>query len=243
MFLFCSYFFYIFAGQTTTQSQLMIMAKSSFFKPYRGEKYETGINGKKILVVGASFYCTDKSCKFFTKCTDVIKKDSSKYDDICPDYVNSRLSELPEDTIGEGYKTYKVFANFISQYVDGCNCDDVWNHLAFTNYVQFILPTKNTYKSYLSERDFNAFIEVLTELKPDIVISWGVVCLDDIRTNNPYVFDKEELVKSDHYISHMRIPGVDHDITLVSGYHPGSIGYWYGDLDKLSKYFQQALEE
>ena len=77
MFLFCSYFFYIFAGQTTTQSQLMIMDKSSFFKPYRGEKYETGINGKKILVVGASFYCTDKSCKFFTKCTDVIKKDSS----------------------------------------------------------------------------------------------------------------------------------------------------------------------
>lgn len=71
----------------------------------------------------------------------------------------------------------------------------------------------------------------------------GVLFLDDIRTNNPYVFDKEELVKSEHYISHMRIPGVDHDIALVSGYHPGLIRYWYGDLDKLSKYFQQALEE
>ena len=67
--------------------------------------------------------------------------------------------------------------------------------------------------------------------------------LDDIRTNNPYVFDKEELVKSDHYICHMRVPGVDHDIALVSGYHPGSIRYWYCDLDKLSKYFQKALDE
>ena len=221
------------------------MNESRFFRPYVGEKYETGINGKKIMVVGASFYCTKIDCPYFADCTDVVTKDSSKYDKICPEYVakNLLLSEEPWHEIGNGYRTYKIFANFISQYVDGCNCDDVWNHLAFTNYVQFILPTKNTYKSYLSERDFNAFIEVLTELKPDIVISWGVVCLDDIRTNNPYVFDKEELVKSDHYISHMRIPGVDHDITLVSGYHPGSIGYWYGDLDKLSKYFQQALEE
>lgn len=221
------------------------MTKSRFFRPYVGEKYETGINGKKILVVGASFYCTTIDCPFFADCTDVVKKDSSKYDKICHDYINKNLllSEEPWHEIGNGYRTYKIFANFISQYIDEDDYKEIWNHLAFTNYVQFILPTKDTYKSYLSERDFNAFIEVLTELKPDIVISWGVVCLDEIRTNNPYVFDKEELVKSDHYICHMRIPGVDHDIALVSGYHPGSIRYWYGDLDKLSKYFQQALEE
>ena len=30
---------------------------SRFFTPAKGEKYEEGINGKKILVVGASFYC------------------------------------------------------------------------------------------------------------------------------------------------------------------------------------------
>lgn len=219
------------------------MYKSYFFKPHVGEKYKTGINGKKILVVGASFYCTYESCKFFADCTDVIKKDSSKYDTICPDYINRKLSELPENTIGDGYRTYKIFADFISQYIGNSENVDVWKYLAFTNYVQFILPPKYTKKSYLSVRDFNAFIDVLTELKPNIVISWGVVCLDEIRTNNPYVFDQDKLVKSDHYISHMRIPGVDHDITLVSGYHPGSVRYWYSDLDKLSKYFQQALEE
>ena len=221
------------------------MAKFRFFRPYIGEKYESGINGKKILVIGASFYCTNKSCQFFADCTDVVKKDSSKYDKICPDFPSEEqlLSEEPSQEIDNKCRTYKVFVNFIRQYVGEDDYYGIWNHLAFTNYVQFILPTKDTYKSYLSERDFNAFIEVLKELKPDIVISWGVVCLDEIRTNNPYVFDKEELVKSDHYISHMRIPGVNHDITLVSGFHPGSIGYWYGDLDKLSKYFQQALEE
>lgn len=27
-----------------------------FFKPFVGDRYQEGINGKKILVVGASFY-------------------------------------------------------------------------------------------------------------------------------------------------------------------------------------------
>lgn len=221
------------------------MNESRFFRPYVGEKYETGINGKKILVVGASFYCNKNHCPYFSDCTDVVTKDSSKYEDICPEYVakNLLLSEEPWHEIGNGYRTYKVFANFISQYVGEDDYYEIWNHLAFTNFVQFILPTKDTYKSYLSERDFNAFIEVLTELKPDIVISWGVVCLDEIRTNNPYVFDKEDFMESEHYISHMRIPGADHDITLVSGYHPGSRRHWYNNLDDLSNYFQQALEE
>jgi hypothetical protein len=47
----------------------MIVEKKRLFNPYVGEEYEKGINGKKILVVGASFYCNEKQCDHFNKCT------------------------------------------------------------------------------------------------------------------------------------------------------------------------------
>lgn len=42
----------------------------NFFKPYVGPLYGKGIKGKKILVLGASFYCDKTDCEFFHKCTD-----------------------------------------------------------------------------------------------------------------------------------------------------------------------------
>ncbi len=217
-----------------------------FFKPYIGKKYNVGINGKRVLVIGASFYCSSKNCPFFNDCTDVVKKDSSKYDNICPVYSKEKLllSEEPWHTVGNEYRTYKVFANFIGHFIKNNDYHEIWEHLAFTNYVQFFVRPVTTHKKYLSERDFNAFIETLSELKPNIVISWGTVFLNDIRRNNPYVIDNDLLEQNEYYICHMRsIPEVPHDITLVSGYHPSSIRYWYNDLEKLKKYFNLALNE
>lgn len=221
------------------------MSDPRFFKPFKGDKYEIGINGKKILVVGASFYCTKTNCRFFADCTDIVKKDSSKYDSICPDYSEEKhlLSEEPWHTIGNGYRTYKVFANFISQFLNENDYREVWQHLAFTNYVQFFLPSVNTRKGHLSKRDFDAFIETLSELKPDIVISWGVVFLDEIRTNNPYVIDLKDLKQNEYYLCHLRgVPEVDHDIKLLSCYHPASVSHWYNDLELFSKHFQLAIK-
>ena len=31
-----------------------------FFQPFKGSEYDKGISGKKVLVLGASFYCTIK---------------------------------------------------------------------------------------------------------------------------------------------------------------------------------------
>ena len=218
-----------------------------FFKPFIGKNYNIGINGKRVLVLGASFYCTSENCPFFKKCTDVEKRDSSEYDKKCPDYRKEKLllSDEPSHTVSAGHRAYKTFSKFISKIMGDSNYDEIWSHLAFTNYVQFFVPPKNTYKSYLSPRDFDAFIETLSELKPHIVISWGTVILDDIRHKNKYVIDNNEsLEKNEYYICHMRgIPEVSHDITLVSGYHPSAIKYWYQDLEKLIKYFNLALNE
>ena len=42
----------------------------TFFKPYIGKFYNQGIKGKKILILGASFYCPKTEYPFFISCTN-----------------------------------------------------------------------------------------------------------------------------------------------------------------------------
>ena len=113
--------------------------------------------------------------------------------------------------------------------------------MAFTDYLQFFSPAITTYKDYLSKRDFDAFIETVIELKPDIVVAWGVVIVEEIREKNNYVFDLDKLAESEYYISHMRIPDIGHDIALLNCYHPSS-RCWYQDMEKLIKYMRKVLK-
>lgn len=69
-----------------------------FFNPYVGSNYKAGVNGKRVLIVGASFYCTGKywnedvecACGHFDKCTAVERKDSSRFDRRCPFYEGTK---------------------------------------------------------------------------------------------------------------------------------------------------------
>jgi hypothetical protein len=214
-----------------------------FFIPYVGKNYETGINGKKILVTGASFYCDKRNCKYFDDCTSPDKKDSSSYNANCPEYIknNAVLEREPEYAIEENYSAYQRFSKCMKQVAE---IDDIWQYVAFTNYVQFFVPTVNTYKIYLSERDFEAFNETIVQLQPDIIISWGMVTIDAVRTNNPYVVDFDELKETEWYICHldMKELGVNHPITLVCCFHPSSRD-WNSDKGKFIQYMKMALKE
>lgn len=219
--------------------------RKRFYIPFVGQEYKTGINGKKILVVGASFYCNIHDCEFFSECTNPDKKDSSHFNSICPPYkkTNSELKQTARYAIVEddytSYQTYLNFAECLQPYVEeGVN---VWERVAFTNYVQFFIPTVTTHKKYLSERDFEAFKETVLELKPDLIITWGMAILDPLRDNNKYVIDREKLAETDWYICHLEMPGVDHLITFLHSYHPSSSA-WHQDIDYFTKYLEQALE-
>ena len=221
--------------------------KKSFFKPFVGKEYEKGICGKRILVLGASFYCShglgsDAPCRFFAECTDPVKKDSSKFDICCPFYAESglRLSEEPSNAIAERYRAYQNFASFMRQFV-GDDEEDVWERMAFTDYVQFFLPTVDTKKEYLSQRDFDAFVETLVELQPHVVVAWGMAIIEEIREHNPYLTDFERLKETEWYVCHMQVPHVPHEIALVCSYHPSSVSYWHNDLDTLTKYIKTVL--
>lgn len=228
---------------------------SSFFRPFIGEKYDEGINGKKILVFGASFYCDKngesgrKLCPFFNECTNPNKKDSSKFNTTCPEYAGKEyygekkeLSNEPKYAIDSQFSAYKNFAEFLSQFVENKNYD-VWDRVAFTNYMQFLSPTTKTFSQYLSERDFEAFCETITELKPDIVVTWGVTTLNRIREENQYVTDLDKLLETEHYIWHMKLPEMEHGITLINCYHPKSRTEWRDNFEIFTKYFRIALNQ
>lgn len=215
-----------------------------FFKPYVGSEYHKGINGKKVLVLGASFYCGIKDCKFFAECTNPEQKDSSKFDTCCPVYATTgqRLSEEPSNAIEDGYKTYQTFGAFMQQFVKEDTKEDIWQRMAFTNYLQFFSPTIETKKEYLSSRDLEAFNKTLIELQPDVIVAWGVAIIEEIRDKNPYVIDLERLPDTEWYVFHIRLPQVNHDIAVVNCYHPASMAHWYNNLDTLAKYMRQVLQ-
>ena len=152
------------------------MTKNHFFEPFIGKLYAEGINGKRILVLGASFYCDRVKCPFFSSCTSVILKDSSDFDNKCPEYkpAGKQLHLEPGYCVEDAPITYQRFAAYMGKYLSTNDYNTVWEHLAFTNYVQFFLPATNgsfreTSWSELSERDFAAFTEVVQQL-------FGYVC-------------------------------------------------------------------
>lgn len=221
--------------------------KNLFFEPFVGEHYAEGINGKKILVLGASFYCNRVNCPFFAQCTSVENKNSEPFDQRCPEYIpdGKQLHLEPSYCVEEAPATYVHFADYMGKHLGTDDYDTIWSHMAFTNYVQFMLPAepdkfRTTQSSDLSERDFNAFIEVLQLLQPDIVIVWGNVINSRLKERNEYLTDPRELHETEWYVCHLQVPGIKHQIALINPYHPSSSA-WYSGLEQFDKYFTDCL--
>jgi len=219
------------------------------FKPFVGSCYREGIRGKKILVLGAGFYCNHADCIYYKQCTDVGRKDSSPYDSICPIYikVGKRLSNEPSYCIEERPRSYRLFAKALQAFTQTDSYEETWSLLAFTNYIQFFLPgaagkCSVTPFSDISARDFGAFIETVDELRPDIVIVWGCVINSSLKENNPYLVSLKELDETEWYLCHILVPGHDHPIAIVNPFHPSSSA-WNGTLPVLKKYIAMALDE
>lgn len=221
----------------------------TFFHPYIGLHYEYGIRGKRILVLGASFYCNHPTCRFYYKCTDTERKDSSTFDAVCPFYVKQgiKLHDTPTESISEQYKAYSTFADYLKTLIPCETYQEAWDSVAFTNYVQFFLPAQEgksraTNFSDLSYRDFNSFIELTRELRPDIVVIWGCVINSALKENNPYLDDAGELKETNWYVCHMVHPFTHERIALINSYHPSSSA-WYTGIEDFDKYMRKLLQK
>lgn len=172
-----------------------------------------------------------------------------KFDEQCPEYSNNgkSLHNEPSYYIEDAPRTYQNFASYISNLIGSEDYEESWSHFAFTNYVQFFLPTKNnsfreTRLSDLSERDFHAFNETLAELQPDIVVIWGCIFNSRLREQNEYIVDKEELDRTEWYVWHIKVPSVEHKIALINPYHPSSSA-WFSKIQTFDKYFSIELSK
>lgn len=128
------------------------------FLPWVGRNYEAGRNGKRIMVLGESHYCSSPA-------------------DATPSITNRVIADLLDpQSEHEGYKnTYTKFANALAgKPLTWDEKITLWHSLLFYNYVQVPLPSPRiapTPQDFaLSEA---AFFEVLNTYRPDAVLVWG----------------------------------------------------------------------
>lgn len=204
--------------------------KARLFEPFIGDKYFTdGINGLRVLVVGASFYCNKKECEHFSDCTDDNKKDSSPYDYLCPFY-DAPLHNAPSEESG---LAYDIFQNKMSEILNLNG--DFWSYVAFTNYIQYFLGHWQTYRTNCSERDAVALEEVVTLLEPDVVIIWGTKINKPIK--DKYQSDQEIPDNTEGYISRGKIG--EREVVFLNTYHPKYSGF--EDNGNLKKYVSEIF--
>lgn len=162
-----------------------------FFNPRITEEWKEG----GTLVVGINHWCIQKGCEYYEDC--VLNSNSKKYDKLCRWAVSEVDDSTPYDLryttyeafncyFGDflGYESFKEFLLYITGTQDCMEPDEqkkYWNHLAFYNYIQHFTKMSLTHTSMygveeaLSKKeddDFKAFLDVLHDLKPKLVIVW-----------------------------------------------------------------------
>lgn len=144
--------------------------KNVFFKPWVGPNYNSGFNGKRILVIGTSHYCNSKD----EKCTECPKS--------CGNYniKNLTIEVINDDARSNASSKYKkTFTCFERAMVNRefkslPERESFWDSLSFYNFCQMPLSYWNDKATNSQLVDsLSAFKEVLTTLKPEVIIIWG----------------------------------------------------------------------
>lgn len=161
------------------------------FNPRITEEWKEG----GTLVVGINHWCSQEGCEHYEDC--VVNCNSKEYDKNCDWAVSEVDGTVQYDlryTTYEafncyfehfpGYECFKEFLLYITGTQDCMEPDEqrkYWNHLAFYNYIQHFTKMSLTHTSMygveeaLSKKeddDFKAFLDVLHDLKPKLVIVW-----------------------------------------------------------------------
>lgn len=196
------------------------------FEPWEGVKYNTsGYKGKKILVIGESFYCSEE---------DAVATLTNK---IVEDYLAIRKGE-PRENKGGWTNTYLKFErSLIGRETTPEDSQEIWNSIAFYNYLQVPMtgPRESGNKVDYKNAE-EAFFEVINKLEPDLIIVWGVGTLfnnlpeDNWKWGEPLVVDGWN-IKNGYYLLKNK-----KEVRCMAVYHP-STGYqwdwWHKGISSL----------
>lgn len=199
-----------------------------FYNPWVGKKYEDGIGGKKILVLGESHHCTDAchncgittishNCNSFT--TTIILKYLK--------YKENRQS------FERWMNTFTRFANIsLGKKLNKHEQIDFWESVSFYNYVQKAVfearlsPTRNDFNNSL-----NAFHDLIENLKPDLIILWGHRLWHNLPKEQYFTSDENTLnLKISYYKKdNLKIP-----IKII--HHPSSSTFSYSHSKEIKEF-------
>ena len=219
-----------------------------FFKPWvNSQLYNVGLKNLKILVVGASHYCKKSECQYFTQCTSRTVKDSSPYDTLCP-HCDTKLSDSTIEAVryfvgGDTNVSYSNFSDFMIETMGlASNRKALWDHIAFMNYVQYMLGSEDdiyTAASDIQDRDYAAFQEIVSQLSPDLIIAWGKAG-EDIKHHR--VCGRTIDGADANYIFDVDIN--DHLYRVIHCYHPCDLFGWFSnDIEKFSNQLSLLLSK
>lgn len=192
------------------------------FLPWIGDKYEEGIyydekgelcygtsKGKKVLVLGESFYWDDEddgNGKMFIP-------------ELIEDFLNPQSEFLP-------YKrTFIKFERAMAgRELDKEESREFWEHVMFYNYVQ--VPLQGTRFSPTEEQYANSkdmFFTLLNIINPDYFIVWGMRLYNNLPQEGMQGFDIEE--SGDSYETWIYEVGAKR-IPFMAIYHPSAGFDW-----------------
>lgn len=140
-----------------------------FFRPWVGSQYgqPNSVFSNKILILGDSHY-TDEE--------EIGELDSQQQSS---DFTTGVMTDYLDESIKGNWKS--TFTKFMNSFVQGtaheeCLREQLWNSVMFYNYLQIPAGSKprlTQHYNYNEDTDRNAFLEVIREYAPDIIISWG----------------------------------------------------------------------
>ncbi len=138
-----------------------------FFKPWIGKNYQNGgIFKKKILVLGESHYCGG--------CDQCGLKYAKECDDLNETKIFNTL--LNGENTGKWTNTFKKFErSLVNKPTTLEESREIWESVAYFNFLQVAMTdtrTAGSYEDYMEGQ--KAFLEVIEDLQPDLIIVWGI---------------------------------------------------------------------
>ena len=140
-----------------------------FFDPWVGKNYKTGGYFKKrILAVGEGHVCGGE-CQH--EC-------GLKYANECEDLTTTKVvKDYLKDCGGRWTSTYRKFERSLinTDTENKPSSEEIWQSIAFFNFLQVAISTARqagSYEDYIEGQ--TAFLEVIENLQPELIIVWGV---------------------------------------------------------------------
>lgn len=199
-------------------------------KFYKGNLYESGFNGKRVLVIGHQKKNDDVPQKNIYKDECIKCRHCETKVGVC--YSEEDNVEIIDEVIKnkwpkEVLKPYLCFARLLTQNYsldpNSAEWKTFWGKIAFFNYIQrHSVNTTGKDEPQEYEKMLNNCIEHIEQLQPDVVFCWGSYF---------YPFIERRAIRKEGPICVLKLNS-GKDVFVVKIHHP-SQGFSYPDHRKL----------